>query len=171
MTVARRQRRTRIKSNVQIARHQWIVREALVLRCVRHDKHLRLHDRMGAERVRPRRFLQTESKLRFEPLAVPVDQTDQRNWHTANEGGQLGQIIEPLFRSRVENLVSAQRRQAFRFIGRYRIIAHFHNSRDQAELSKTSATSKSTSAPERREFGACIGWRETTSARKNWSGP
>src|SRR5262249_20481749 len=147
MAVARRQRRARIKSNLQIACHQRILREALVLRCVRHDKHLRLHDRMSAERMRPRRFLQTESKLRFEPLAVPVDQTDHRNWHTADERGQLGQIIEPLFRSRVENLVSAQRSQAFRFISRYRITAHCPNFRDQAELSKTSATPTSASAP------------------------
>src|SRR5215471_9077143 len=113
MAVARGERCTRIKSNMEVAGNKRVLREALVLRRIRHDKHLRLHDRVSAKRLRSRRFLEAEPKLRLEPLTIGIDQTDQRNWHAANERGQLRQFVETLLRLRIENFIGAQRGQAF----------------------------------------------------------
>jgi hypothetical protein len=58
---------------MRVAGHHRILRESLVPTCVRNDEHFRLHDRVCAEGLGTRRFLNIETEPRFEPLPVAID--------------------------------------------------------------------------------------------------
>jgi hypothetical protein len=73
VTIARRQRCSRVKSDLQITGHKWILGEPLILTCVRNDEHLGLHYRMCTKSLSARRFLHIETEPRFKPLPIGID--------------------------------------------------------------------------------------------------
>src|SRR6266446_2576761 len=100
---------------MQVASHERTFRESLVLTFIRNDEYFGLHERVRAEHLGAERFLKTKTKLRFEPLPILIDQTDQRHWHTTDERGQSGQFVEMPLRFAVDDLIRAQRTQSLGF--------------------------------------------------------
>src|SRR5207249_11985811 len=98
-----------VKSNIRITRYEQILRESLVLSCVRHDKHSRLHDGVRPEGQSAGRLLKIETEPRFKPLPVGIDYTDQRDRHATNERGHLRQLVEAFLRFGIKNFIRAQR--------------------------------------------------------------
>lgn len=71
---------------------------------------------MSAEGDVARRFRRVDADLGFEPLAVGIDETHQRNGSPANLRGEAGQVIEGFLGLRIEDGVTLQLGEADRFI-------------------------------------------------------
>ena len=123
--LGRTQRHAAVKAQVRRAVHQRVLREARILRQVGHHCRAGLPhaDRAEAQGQLELRDVQTDRGL--EPLAVVVDQADQRDRHLAQLGRQLHQLVELGFRGGVEHGIAAQRLQALRFgQGLCRVCGH-----------------------------------------------
>jgi hypothetical protein len=75
-------------------------------------------DGVGAERQLSRGFTDLKAEAALEPLAMVVDQRDQRDGGVTDVGSQLGEIVESGFIRRVENLVAQQRGESGQLAGR-----------------------------------------------------
>ena len=63
---------------------------------------------MGAERHVSRSLRHVPADPRLEPLPVQVHKADQGDGGSADESGQTGEIVESLFRRRVEDPVAPE---------------------------------------------------------------
>ena len=97
-----------VKPNFRVGGHQRVVREPFVSQRIGDDKHVALHDGMGAERDIPGRFRCCQAHLRLEPLAVGVDEAYERDWSSTNVRGQEGEIVECPFGIGIEDLILAK---------------------------------------------------------------
>jgi hypothetical protein len=75
-------------------------------------------DRMRTKRDTPRSFLDVEANARFEPLALFVDERDERDGSFTNASRKVGEIVEFLFWGRVEYAVGIQRGDALGLVAR-----------------------------------------------------
>ncbi len=105
-------------------RHQRIIVKALVEQRVRHHQDAVIEDRMPAERDLPLGFRRGQANAGLEPLAVGVDQADQRNGYAEQAPRQPGQAVEAFFRRGIEDIQRAQRMQPKLFVGRDRGRCH-----------------------------------------------
>jgi hypothetical protein len=112
------QRSSGIKSNARIARHQRIVRKSRITLGIGDNEEFLLQNCVGAKGHIERRFCGLDSDARLEPLAVGVDQADQGDGRAANGRGQPREVIEALFRERVQQFALSQRFQSLRFMRR-----------------------------------------------------
>ena len=108
-----------VETEVRCVGNQRIVGKPRVKRGIGHLENAIAQNGMGAERQLARGFGDAwQADIRLEPLAVCVDQADQRDGHTAHQCGSLNECIElPLWR-RVKHTQCLQRTQALRFIRR-----------------------------------------------------
>ncbi len=110
--VRRGQRNAGIEAHVRRTGDERVVGKAgIETRVVDHQAVLVL-DRVGAERGHARGFVQIDPHARLEPLAVGVDQRDQRNGHTEQATGQTRDAVEPFFGRGVEQGEFVQRAHA-----------------------------------------------------------
>jgi hypothetical protein len=93
-------------------------------------------DRVGAEREVPRGLRDVEADPRLEPLALLVDQGDQRDRGLAHVGGEEHQVVVELLRDGVEHVVLAQRGEPLALVGGQRggagavgLLLHAHGPR------------------------------------------
>ena len=75
---------------------------------------------MRTERQVARCFGGLHAHARLEPLAVLVDQRDQRHRRAAKLRGRCGDVVVERLRRGVENVVTVQRGQTVVFVGRWR---------------------------------------------------
>ena len=118
LTGAQAYRRACIEADVRLTQHQRVVGEARIERGIAHLKQLVALDGMCAKRPVPwrlRRIRQTEPGL--EPLAIVVNQADQRNRRFAQLRGGRNQRVKNVFGRAVEYLQRIQSRLPFQFIG------------------------------------------------------
>ena len=87
------QRRTRIKADAWITRDQRILREAFILRGIRHDEQVAVMQGVSAESDIARRLRHFCADPRLVPLAMLIDQGDHGNRGSANLRRQGGQIV------------------------------------------------------------------------------
>ena len=96
---------------MRVGAHQRVVAEARIQQGVGHDEQVGLVDGVGAERDVARRLRHVHPDPRLEPLAVAVDEADERHRGAADLGRQQREIVEALLRFGVEDPVATQRRQ------------------------------------------------------------
>ena len=106
------QRHARIKADVRISLHQRIVREAWILRGIRHEHQVGLVQRMGAEGDLTGGLLLRQPDRRLEPLARFVDQADQGDRGLADVRRERGEIVEGRLTRGVQHLQGTQCREA-----------------------------------------------------------
>ena len=93
---------------MRVARHQWIIREATVLRRVGDDEQAGLQNGMRANRAVQRGFANAQSDLGLEPLAPLVDQIDDRDRRAADRRCDLDDLVKVSLSGRVENAIAPQ---------------------------------------------------------------
>ena len=64
---------------------------------------------VGAEALRARGLGYVDADLGLEPLAVLIDERDERDGGSSDEGSERGGIVELRLRERVENGVAMER--------------------------------------------------------------
>jgi hypothetical protein len=102
--VRERDRRAGVELEMGRSRHERVVGEAMVLRCIRDLQDVAAVQGMGAERDVARRFADArQAGGGLEPLPILVDQADQRDRHAADLGGRASQGIEDRLRFGVEH--------------------------------------------------------------------
>ena len=121
----RGERRAGVEADVRRAGDERIVGKPFVSACVLHHEQFPLQNGVRTKRRVARRLGQLRAVMRLEPLAMFVEQDDERDARATEVGGETGQIVEGRFGFRVEDVIAAQRGQALRFIGRER--CGFHN--------------------------------------------
>jgi hypothetical protein len=112
LSVRRHERRSRIEADVRVAGDERIVDEAFINVSVRHDEQTSLKNAVPAEGDVAWCLLRGHSHPRLEPLALLIDERDQRHRGLAEVRHQGGQLIELRFRVRVEPVVLSERHQA-----------------------------------------------------------
>ena len=112
------QRHAGVKTDVRLAHHERIIREALIFRSIGHDHGRALQNRIAAEGHFPRRLRHVKAHARLEPLALGVDEADRRNGRVADGRSQPRQLVEGVFRLAVENVEVVERQQARRLVRR-----------------------------------------------------
>jgi hypothetical protein len=80
-------------------------------------------DRVNAEGLGARCFLKIEAEPRFKPLPVGIDQRDKRDWHTADERGELGQFVETFLRFGIKNPLGRARNRSASLAGSGKLIS------------------------------------------------
>ena len=121
VTVAQHNGLTGIKTNIGLRGHQRVVIKARVLRGVRHLKQLVIQNGVGAKRQVTGRFMHPrQANIGLEPLALGVNQADERNGHPAHQRGHPDQRIKLGFGRTVQHIQLLECRQAGRLIGRQR---------------------------------------------------
>lgn len=101
MSLRRDERSPSVKPDFWAGQDQRIIRKAIVELGVRNHPELSLMDRMRTKRDTPRSFLDVEANARFEPLALFVDERDERDGSFTNASRKVGEIVEFLFWGRV----------------------------------------------------------------------
>jgi hypothetical protein len=97
--------RSRVEPQVRIGNAERIIDEAGIEQGVRDDKHLFLQDGVSANRGSERRFPDTQSDFRFEPLTVFVNEVYDCNRCLADERRQSGDMVVGVFFRRVEDVI------------------------------------------------------------------
>jgi hypothetical protein len=118
LAARRHQRRAGVEADVGLGDEQGIVGEARIGSGVRHDEQTALEDGVPAERHRARRLGEICADARLEPLAMLVDERQQRDRRLADERRQRRQIVERLLGRGIEDVVTAERLEAARLVGR-----------------------------------------------------
>ena len=117
-SIAQAQRGTGVEANVRVATDQAVVDEARVARGIRHFKNALFKDGMRAKGQFAGGFSEIwKAYVRLEPLAVGVDQADQRNRHPAYQCSGLRKGIKFVFRWRIENAQVGQGAKSRSFVG------------------------------------------------------
>lgn len=106
------QERPGVELQMGLAGDQRIAREARVAGGVRDEEELLFQDRAGAERAVERRLAHAEADFRLEELAALADQVHDRDGRAADRRSECGDLVEPRFTRRVEDLVAVKGRQA-----------------------------------------------------------
>lgn len=114
-----------IEANVWIGSDQGVVSEARVLGRVLNLKNIALQDRMGTKSQISMGFRRIDPDLRFEPLAVGIDERNQGDRRTTNLRSEQGDVIEIRFRQRVQDSIVMKLLQSDRFPGWYRNLHLF----------------------------------------------
>jgi len=91
-----------VEADVRVRNDKRIIAKAFVLERVWNHKDVRLQNRCRTKGDFARRFSSREAYARFKPLAVVVDQGDERNGSLTDKRSQLSQIIEGFFRIGIE---------------------------------------------------------------------
>ena len=102
------QRHAGVKADLRIAGHKGVPGKTRVRLRVGQDKQVRLRN----------------ADPRLEPVALFVHQTHQRDWGVAGLRREPRQIVEGLFRRRVEDVIGAQRLEPIDFVGGSRCCFH-----------------------------------------------
>ena len=89
-------------------RRQWTSSESLVFQGVRDDQQAGLEDRVSAERHVSRDFRHVPADPRLEPLPVQVNEANQGDRSSADVSSKTGEIVESLFRRRVEDRIAPE---------------------------------------------------------------
>ena len=119
MALAAAQDRAGVKMQLLIASDKRIVSGSRVCLRVADFEVIVLQDGMGTDGLFHRRRVGPEADVRLEPLPVLVHERDQGDRHLANPGGQTHDIVEPLFRRRIQYLQLDQLPQAIILIRRH----------------------------------------------------
>ena len=113
------QRNPRIETDVGRAGHQRVVGEARVSRRVLDLEQVVPEQGMRAEGQLPRRLLHAlQTQIGLEPLAVRVDEADERDGRAAHGGGRTNHRVQLRLRRRIEHAKRTQGRQALRLVVR-----------------------------------------------------
>ncbi len=118
VAVRRGQRRPGIEADVRVAGDQRVITKPRIPLCILDFEEALAFDGIGAERQLSWGFADIEAEAALEPLAMVVDQRDQRDGGAADIGSQLGEIVEGRLVRRVENLVAQQRGESGQLAGR-----------------------------------------------------
>src|ERR1051326_3761140 len=108
VTISSKDRRSRIKSDLWFSGYECARGETFILGGIPHYKQIRLLNGMMAKGNVTRSLVNIQTDLRFEPLPVTIYQADERDGSFASVRGQCSQIVEGLFRRRIQNVVGAQ---------------------------------------------------------------
>ena len=81
------------------------------------DQRLTARQRMRAERQIAMRLRRRHAMARLEPLAVAVDQADERDRHAESVGGEAGEAVEALLGRRIEQPKPLHRLNPLLFVG------------------------------------------------------
>ena len=111
-TVGTLERSAGVETNFGLRNNKRVRTEPGILGCVGDDKQVRLLNGPVAKRKFARSFAQFYTDVRLEPLALGVDQRDQRNRRFTDVRCENGEIVKRLFGIGIENLIAAQRPQA-----------------------------------------------------------
>jgi hypothetical protein len=101
-----------IETDVGPAGDERIGGEAIVARGIGDQEDVVLRNGMGAEGIFARRLRGIDSVARLEPLAMIVDQRDQRRLGPQKLAGERDDLVKLAVGRRVENLEAGERRQA-----------------------------------------------------------
>ncbi len=125
LAAGQHQRRAGVEADAGLAGDQRVVGEARIGARVGHGHHIALEDGVGAERKVARRLLHAgQAEVGLEPLALVVNQADQRDRRAGDLRGQAGEAVEQRLRRRVQHGQRAQARQALNFVGGQRRGSH-----------------------------------------------
>jgi hypothetical protein len=106
-----------VKADAVLGGDEWVVGETEVTRGVGHDHEVeRLVEGVGAEGLVARRLLRLHADAGLEPLAVAVDDGHESDGSAADLRGELGEIVETLIGSTVENVVFGECVEAIGFV-------------------------------------------------------
>ena len=105
------ERNAGVEADERIARDERVVGEARVEVRVRNDERRVPHDAVAAEREIPGRPRLRDADARLEPLAVGVDERDERDLGPAQIGGELRHVVEGLLGGRVHDVARPQQRE------------------------------------------------------------
>jgi hypothetical protein len=90
--------------------HQGIVFEPCIECHIRYDEEIiGKRQRILASRNLARRFNRLNADFRLEPLTRAIDQRDQGNRRAAHQCSQQHDIVEKVFRRRIEDVVLVKR--------------------------------------------------------------
>ena len=106
VTVFGHEHRADIGSDIRRPDNQRIVAEPVIGRRIRDDKQVVLPDGVVTKSDVPGCFGGIHPEMRFEPLALTVDQRYQRNRCLADVADHTGDAVEFLFRRGVEDGIS-----------------------------------------------------------------
>ena len=104
-------RHARIEPDIGGAGDQRIFREAFILACIGHDKHIVCSHGMGAKGDVARGLVYVQAGLGLKPLPVCIDQRYQRNLAAGQLLRQLDDGVELLFRLAIEQLQAFEQRK------------------------------------------------------------
>ena len=125
VAVAVDQRCACVEADLRLRDDERVVAEAIVGEGVPDDHHLVGPDGVVAERDVARRGFDVESDAGLEPLAVGVEQRQQRDRRVADERGQPDDLVEFAFGRRVHDGVARERTLALELhLGRLRRRDH-----------------------------------------------
>ena len=109
-----------IETHAWCCRHKRVVGEALVEQRIRNHQRLRQQDGVGAEGLLARCLLRLQAGARLEPLALRIDERNQRDRNIEHLRRQPRDAVEALLLRRVEQLQGLQRAQALVLVRRHR---------------------------------------------------
>jgi hypothetical protein len=101
-----------VKADVRIAGYERVGSESMVLECIRDDQSQLLADGVSAKCELAGCFANAQPHSRLKPLAVFVNEGDERNWHITNEPGEPGEIVEVVFWWGIEDAGAMKRMKA-----------------------------------------------------------
>lgn len=100
------ERHPRVKSDKWGADHEGVVREFRVAGRIGHDHQARTGDGVSAERNFPWSLRACQPVLCLEPLAMFVNERDDRDRDPASLGNQRYEVVELRLRRRIHNLIT-----------------------------------------------------------------
>jgi hypothetical protein len=92
-----------IEADVRVGNDQRIVAKAIIGQGVRDDKELALQNSCGTKSDVARSFRCLDAYARLKPLAVFVDERNQRDGCLANKRGKKSEVVERLFRVAIKD--------------------------------------------------------------------
>src|SRR5262249_27959152 len=116
VAVRRDQGRSRVKSDVRLVPHEWVLLKPRIFARVRHDENAALLDRMRTERHASGCLSQRDPDARLDPLAVLIDECDERDGRRAYLRREKRQVVKRTFGISIENPVPPKGVETGRFV-------------------------------------------------------
>ena len=104
-----------VKTDARRGDHQRVVREALIVAGIGDDAEIVAEDRVSQQRGAVGYLRIVEAEMRFQPVAIFIDESDERDRAIDDEPGQLRDLVERTLGRRVEHVVGSKRFDPCRF--------------------------------------------------------
>jgi len=114
------ERRGGVKTDVRLVDDVGVVGKLLVQQGVLNDEEVGLEDGLSAEGRLARHFSAGKADFRFEPHAVRIHETDDRDGRLTDVGGEARDVVEGGFGGGVEDRAFVQRGESLRLSARNR---------------------------------------------------
>ena len=111
-----KQRTSCVEANPRTSADVWVVGKTGIFKCIWDHKQLACRHGVRTERCFTRSLPDLDPMGRLEPLALPVNQTNERYRYADDSGGEASKSVEALFFRCIKNTQVVESGEALLFI-------------------------------------------------------